>query len=274
MAGTYTHFKFMKDLEKKISFNKDKDLFLVAGQGHDLLFFIKLRELKCFGKRNEIVRTIASCNFRDLVIKWQEEIIDTNDEDLEILLYGYIAHHVLDSYIHPWLNNKCNCYFDKLDKNTWENNGRHETLESMLDYLVLNPYEFKMPKIKLKKRTKDSLNNLFKDIYELEDVGSMMLQGVNNMQGFISLYRLDRLGIKKLGYMIIDFLTAKNARKFTFLSFHYSKTMQKEVQDKYLRDFNKLYSAALSEASILILEIMASLENKKVLMITYDKSAT
>lgn len=59
MAGTYTHFKFMKDLEKKISFNKDKDLFLVAGQGHDLLFFIKLRELKCFGKRNEIVRTIV-----------------------------------------------------------------------------------------------------------------------------------------------------------------------------------------------------------------------
>ena len=43
MAGTYTHFKFMKDLEKKISFNKDKDLFLVAGQGHDLLFFIKLK---------------------------------------------------------------------------------------------------------------------------------------------------------------------------------------------------------------------------------------
>ena len=161
-----------------------------------------------------------------------------------------------------------------MDKNTWKNNGKHETLESMLDYLVLNPYEFKMPKIKLKKRTKDSLNNLFKDIYELEDVGSMMLQGVNNMQGFISLYRLDRLGIKKLGYKIIDFLTAKNARKFTFLSFHYSKTMQKEVQDKYLRDFNKLYSAALSEASILILEIMASLENKKVLMITYDKSAT
>ena len=87
-----------------------------------------------------------------LVIKWQEEIIDTNDEDLEILLYGYIAHHVLDSYIHPWLNNKCNCYFDKLDKNTWENNGRHETLESMLDYLVLNPYEFKMPKIKIVKK--------------------------------------------------------------------------------------------------------------------------
>ena len=112
------------------------------------------------------------------------------------------------------------------------------------------------------------------NVYELEDVGSMMLRGVNNMQGFISLYRLDRLGIKKLGYKIIDFLTAKNARKFTFLSFHYSKTMQKEVQDKYLRDFNKLYSAALSEASILILEIMASLENKKVLMITYNKSAT
>ena len=153
MAGTYTHFKFMKDLEKKISFNKDKDLFLVAGQGHDLLFFIKLRELKCFGKRNEIVRTIASRNFRNLVIKWQEKIIDTKDKDLEILLYGYIAHHVLDSYIHPWLNNKCNCYFDKLNKNTWKNNGRHETLESMLDYLILNPYKFKIPKIKLSEKT-------------------------------------------------------------------------------------------------------------------------
>ena len=45
MAGTFSHFKFMEDLSVNLGFDKPKELFLIAGQGHDLLFFIKLREL-------------------------------------------------------------------------------------------------------------------------------------------------------------------------------------------------------------------------------------
>ena len=48
MAGTMTHFKFMADLDKKLDYKGNKKLFYVAGQGHDLLFFVKLKDLKPF----------------------------------------------------------------------------------------------------------------------------------------------------------------------------------------------------------------------------------
>ena len=37
MAGTFSHFKFMEDLSVNLGFDKPKELFLIAGQGHDLL---------------------------------------------------------------------------------------------------------------------------------------------------------------------------------------------------------------------------------------------
>ena len=109
MAGTMTHFKFMNDLSKKINFKGNMNLFLMAGQGHDLLFFVRLKDFFNYSKRKEVAKIIAESRFKNLVLEWQKEILKNNDENLKILLYGYIAHHILDSYIHPWINNNCNC---------------------------------------------------------------------------------------------------------------------------------------------------------------------
>lgn len=273
MAGTITHFKFINDLSRKINFKGDTNLFLVAGQGHDLLFFVKLKDFNKYATRAEIAKTIAESRFKNVVEVWQREILKTNDEMLKILLYGYVAHHVLDSYIHPWINNKCNCYFDKTKKETWNNNGKHAILESILDVLVMNPYRFRVPNIKIEKRTEEAINRIFADVYGNYDVGTLMVDGINNIKGFIKFYRIDRLGIKRMGYKLIDFFTPIYAQKFTFLSFHYPKKEVKKINDVYWRDFNRLYSVALSKAALLILEIEESLNNKKIADIQFDNPA-
>lgn len=186
MAGTMTHFEFMKELSSRIDFQGDKNLFLVAGQGHDLLYFIKLKEIKLFATRGLLAKEIASNKFREVVIAWQKEIIVTQNKDLEILLYGYIAHHILDSYIHPWLNNTCDCYFDKFDKKTWQNNGKHEMLESGLDMLINSPYKFKIPRVKIPVKTINSLNSIFKSVYNIKNIGFLLAKGINNMPRFVS----------------------------------------------------------------------------------------
>lgn len=63
MAGTLSHFKLMRDLEKKLDID-NKDLFLIAGQGHDLLFFVRLRDLNKFGMRNNIAKILLVKNLK------------------------------------------------------------------------------------------------------------------------------------------------------------------------------------------------------------------
>lgn len=272
MAGTLSHIKFMQDLDKRINV-ENKSLFLISGQGHDLLFFVKLRDLKKFEYRSEIAKVIARNKFNTLVKLWQEEVIKKKNEELEILLYGYIAHHVLDSYIHPWINNDCGFYFDKKNRNTWSSNGKHEMLESILDVLVVNPYKIDIPKVILSKDTINSLNILFKQIYDLDNVGFLMFEGIKNVKGFINLYRKDRLKIKRLGYKIIDLFSKKNWTKYTFLSYNYSNKEKNSVREKYLDKFNELYNEALLESCEMIKEIRKNIANKKIANIAFDKSA-
>ena len=212
MAGTLSHFKLMLDLEKKLNID-NKDLFLIAGQGHDLLFFVKLRDLNKFGKRSDIAKNIASKKFKILVENWQKEVINTKNRELEIMLYGYIAHHIMDSYIHPWINKDLGYLFDKNDKRTWVNNGRHELLESIIDVLVFDYKKFDIPIISLSSDTVKSLNKLFKSIYGIDNVGSLMNEGLGNIKGFINLYRKDKFKMKRIGYRLIDKLSSNKHTK-------------------------------------------------------------
>ena len=186
MAGTMTHFKFIEDLNKKLKL-ENYNLFLLAGQGHDLLFFIKLSELKNFTKRKEIINIIANNKFDKTIEIWQKEILKTKNKNLEILMYGYIAHHILDHYIHPYIN-KISNNFKKLN---------HETLESIIDYILLNPYNYKFPKYKLNKDVKEELNKIFFETYSIKNIGTFLNNGINNLTRFIKIYRLDKFGIKK-----------------------------------------------------------------------------
>lgn len=272
MAGTLSHFKLMQDLEKKLDID-NKDLFLMAGQGHDLLFFVRLRDLNKFGMRSDIAKDIASQKFKVLIECWQEEVINTNNKELETMLYGYIAHHIMDYYIHPWINKDLGYYFDKNDEHTWVNNGKHEMLESIIDVLVFDYKKFKVPTINLSSNTIKSLDKLFKRVYGIDDIGSLMNDGIGNVRGFINIYRKDRFKIKRLGYKLLDKLSSNNHTKYAFLSFGYSKKEKEIVRKDYLDKFDALYNLALRDSFNMINDIRNNLQNKKVRIIAFDKSA-
>lgn len=272
MAGTYTHLQFMKDLQKRINFISDSDLSVLSGQGHDLLFFIKLRDLKRFKYRKEIMQILAKSRFKDTIIAWQKMLLKTNEEELKVMLYGYVAHHVLDSYIHPWIRKKCENKLSIEGKNKWDDEERHVILESALDMLILNPYNYRIPKLKLKNKTKDSINVIFKEVYGISHIGDYMAQGLGNIPNFIWLYRIDRWGIKKIFYQLIDKFR-NNKQKYRFLAFNYSKEELVSINKDYFLEFNRLYKSALSTAAIVILEIADSLKHKKIAEIQFDKSA-
>ena len=261
MAGTLSHFKLMQDLEKKLDID-NKDLFLIAGQGHDLLFFVRLRDLNKFGMRSDIAKDIASQKFKVLIECWQEEVINTNNKELEIMLYGYIAHHIMDYYIHSWINKYLGYYFDKNDEQTWVNNGKHEMFESIIDVLVFDYKKFKVPKIVLSNDTIKSLDKL-----------SLMNDGIGNVRGFINIYRKDRFKIKRLGYKLLDKLSSNNHTKYAFLSLGYSREEKEIVRKDYLDKFDALYNLALRDCFNMINDIRNSLQNKKVRIIAFDKSA-
>lgn len=267
-----THFKFMNDIDKNINIAGNKNLFYAAGQGHDLLFFIRLKDLSKYADRESLAKKLARNNFSKLVSHWQEEILKSNDKDLEIMLYGYIAHHVLDSYIHPFVDQVCGV-FKKDDKNTWKYNGKHALFESIFDYYLWNPYKHKIAKSSVTNVTKKSLNKIFYDIYKIDNIGNIMGEGLQNMTGFIRLYRLDYLGIKRFGYKILDKISKENSQKYTFLAFKYPKKDIEEVVNRYGHDFNKLYQEALAQSIKIIKEIKKSLDNKKIVDIKYDKPA-
>ena len=271
MAGTFSHFKFMEDLSVNLGFDKPKELFLIAGQGHDLLFFIKLRNFKKFGKQSAMAKIIAKDNFAKLVKCWQEEILKTDNEELEYLLYGYIAHHVLDSHIHPWINSMF--YFDKNDMTTWQNNGKHEMLESIIDVIVMNPYKYSIPKVKIGKDSIDSLNRIFEKIYNITNMGDLFSEGISNMKGFIRIYRKDKLGIKKIAYKIIDTFSCADQQKFGFLALKYKEKEKMKVREEYLKEFNKLYNLALKDCMALLEQIHDNLSQKKIADIAFDKPA-
>ena len=272
MAGTLSHFKLMQDLDKKLNID-NKDLFLIAGQGHDLLFFVKLKDLRNFGVRSNIAKDIASKKFKVLVERWQKEVINTNNKELEIMLYGYIAHHIMDYYIHPLINKDLRYFYDKNNKDTWINNGKHEMLESIIDVLIFDYKKFKIPKISLSIDTIKSLDKLFKSIYGIDNVGSLMNEGMGNVRGFINFYRKDKFKLKRLGYKLLDKLSGDDHKKYAFLSFNYSREEKEIVRRDYLDRFNELYNLALRDNFNLINDIRNSLKNKKVRIIAFDKSA-
>ena len=72
---------------------------------------------------------------------------------------------------------------------------------------------------------------------------------------------------------IIDKMSKKDYKKYTFLSFNYSNKEKIRIREKYLEEFRILYDKALDESVGLINKIRKNLANKKIADIAFDKSA-
>jgi hypothetical protein len=282
MPSTITHTYFCLDiyngLEPKI---KDKlsnhtEFFKTFGSGPDLLYFHPSKHIRDLGG---VVHRQKSKDFFINLIKYIKDNNLENNYEIVAFLYGFIAHYVLDSTVHPYVFYKTGV-FNKNNPLSYKYSGMHADMENSIDLFMiqkrtnLDPKKFKGHQFCF------NINNASIDLYNAIDyvflktfgeknIGKMYLKSSFFMKWAYYMLKYDPLGCKKRVYKVIDRFTSPKIFKTYFLSLnidindktHYLNLEKKQwchptsETEIYHHSFYDLYSLALKEALKIINEL-------------------
>lgn len=285
MPQTITHACFGKDLYNKLSDSekekisyREKDLMMFS-QSTDCLMFYNIYTPFLGKEYRNLHYTFHSKKinfFFSTLINYMKKKEYYNDPKTLVFLYGLISHFCLDSTAHPYIIYRAGM-FDKSNKKTYKYNGLHAYMESYIDnyYLAnanINNFKFKdfcFSKEKFTKELNESITYSFNKVYKLDNIDKVYYKSLKQMNSFLTLFRCDKYGIKKVFYELIDLVTPKYIFRFKSLSYHtddYSNNdllnLNKNIWNypvdismKYNKSFLELYDEALNNAYYIITEI-------------------
>lgn len=283
MPSTITHEYYYRDIYEytsdafKKTYPKDFYRTYSAGsQGHDAYFFLDFWNLPQFKKKCDRASSLQDERFQNLCVDLIKSIIEdegTDNKQIKLLLYGYILHHLLDSYVHPYIIYET------------ENFKIHAPVESYLDERMIKerektdptrfPVHKMIPKIpRFSKETKDILDKSFLKIYGIPNFGVTYERALRQVPIFLRLFRYDPLGIKMLGYRLVDF-THISKTDYYWLSYKdkfpgYERFLNDEHREWYhpntgeisTSSFKELYDRAVLEGAHIISELEDAITNK------------
>ena len=230
MAGTLTHNKFAYDIYSELKdLNLVKDYFIVGNQGHDLLMFMRLWEYPLRRKREKMVDILQEVNITNLVKNLKGKSLETKS-----FMAGYLAHELLDRKVHPYINKIC------------DNDDDHGLFESIIDYKINDMSHIKriLPvKVALTPTFIQEITDIFNQTFKDDIYSKIILKNINNVAHFIKLYRIDKTGIKSLGYRLIG---------INYLGYHFS---EKELSIS-IKHFLKLYNEAVKEVTSFLKDVI------------------
>ena len=297
MPSTVTHAYFALDIydkldnESKKRLNYDTEYLKIFSQGPDPFHFYNLAlPIKGKNVRKNYVRKLHDTNTKKFFITLISEIKNQNlknDSQIISFLYGFIAHYVLDSTIHPYIIYKTGIY-EKNNVNTKKYRSLHNDMELYLDgYLIFQRERTQIKNFKmynfcfninsLNLKTKNLLDKVIKEVYDLDDFSKLYFKSIKQMKAINRLFRYDRTGIKKKVYIALDKILPKKQLKKEQLSYyinykkklHYLNIEKNEWNhpfDKYETynySFIELYHIALNKAVNIINSVNEVLYNKK-----------
>ena len=296
MAGTITHHRFSDELLCKLSqeIPINKDLFKLAGQGHDLGFFSKWYNLKSRSETHKFaLKILQDKNFLDYIynyINYMKINQLTNNVDVKNYLYGYIAHHYLDSFVHPYIIYKTG-EVDKTNPETYKYAGKHCMYETQIDKTFMSYYNNAkihtlFPKhIDYSDKLIDTNMFAISTTYNNQEYGSYFVEAMNDVYSFTKIFRYDPIKIKKILYKTIDSILKKNnsTSRYEFISINvdpipfYDLNKNEEWHNPvnneiHYESFMDLYNEAL-KLVIKVIEILEDIitnTNKDVFLI-YDE---
>jgi hypothetical protein len=274
--------------EKELARFEDKlEIYHTFAQSHDYLFYYK------FGKNrkeiNALGRNAHHKNTQEYLINIIKEIKDNHQEnnpELIAYLYGSITHYVLDSTCHPYIFYKTGVYRKK-DPDTRKYFGGHNQIEKELDAIYYKKYTGKdykscnvtkeiIGKPKFSNLLIRTLNKVYEDTYDKENIGYYYQKGVNNARVIYNIVINDRFGIKKALYKFIDLLINKNQRYISTYSTYIKKpnlnylNLEKKEWNhpskpeiKYNYSFENLFEISIEKTIKIIKEINKVLYNNK-----------
>ena len=122
---------------------------------------------------------------------------------------------------------------------------------------------------KFSKELNDSIDYSFQITFNIDNMSKKYYISLKQMKNFITLFRFDKYGIKKLGYTFIDKIKPKNTFQFKSISYdlddyenydflNINKSTWYFPVDKNIysnKNFLELYDDALTKATFIINEI-------------------
>lgn len=286
MPSTITHAYFGEDLfnkipkeSKNIITNKKKSLMMFS-QSMDSLMFYNIYNLFPGKKIRNLSSTFHNNKTDDFfsnLITYMKKNEYYKDPKTLSFLYGLISHFSLDSTTHPFVFYKTGVY-DNKNKETVKYNGMHTYMENYIDNYFLttrnkskdiNISNFCFDLTKFSKELNDSIDYSFQITFNIDNMSKKYYISLKQMKNFITLFRFDKYGIKKLGYTFIDKIKPKNTFQFKSISYdlddyenydflNINKSTWYFPVDKNIysnKNFLELYDDALTKATFIINEI-------------------
>lgn len=278
MPAIYTHNIFAKEvfnnLDKNIqeTLKSKKNIYEIFSQSFDFLYYYNFlslkpgRKIRKFGRfchRNKPQEYLLN------IITYIKKNKLYKKADILAYLYGSINHYTCDTTMHPYVN-----YLSETAK---KKTGMHTKLEFEIDayyYEKINNkpfYKYNLPNDLLKKtmfskQLKKCMNEVYKNTYNVSNMGNIYEKSYNQSSLIFKLGMLDRWGIKKLIYRLLDIFITPFGFKCSYCSFHIKSidtSFLNSNNETWYNPFNKDFISSLSWE-----ELMQSAKEKSINLIT------
>ncbi len=296
MPATATHAFFAEDIYNKLDevtkekIHSEKKSLLMFSQNTDPLMFYNIMNLKRGKKIRDfhyVSHTVKTNDFFSNLITYIKINKYYNNPRVLVFLYGFISHFCLDSIMHPYIVYKTG-EFNKKDKTTLKYNCLHHYMETFIDntliaeranknYKKFNIGLFCFDLRKFPKELNNTIDYTFDKTFNQKNMSKIYYTSLKQMKTFLTLFRKDSYGIKKIGYKLIDTITPKNSFIFDSLSYNQelidtnnylninNKKWNYPIDEKKvsIKSFYDLYNDALDEALTIIKEVNDYFYNDK-----------
>lgn len=286
MPATATHAFFAEDIYEELDnqykdiIKNDKQSFLMFSQSMDSMMFYNITNLKKGKKLRNLSNTFHTKNINQYFTNLLHYVKKNKyyyDPQTLAYIYGIICHYSLDTTLHPYIFYKTGL-FDKTNKDTLKYNSLHNYMETYIDNIMIEKrgyhykdFNFKNFCFDFKKFSKSlnhSIQYSFKTTYDIDHMDKIYYKSLKQMCLFLQLFRLDKYGIKKHCYQVLNHFIPKNTIQLDCLSYY-------KVEDKFdylnrkkmkwfypadnsiesTKDFFELYHEALQIALQIIDEV-------------------
>ena len=154
-----------------------------------------------------------------------------DNPEVMAFLYSTISHYVLDCNVNPFIYYYCGIY-EKSKKKSIQYKDKRYIMENFIDQYMIRTREEKKvrvckPYIDIEEipayssELKEVIDFAFKETFKVKGFSNELEQSIIRMQKIYKKFRYDKHGIKYRFYRIIDFVTPKKAKKYSFLSYYY-----------------------------------------------------
>lgn len=275
MAGPIVHNAFFKDCLNNSDLKINSINANIFAQGHDLLLYL---EIYNFLNNRNISLTLSNHGLQEFVYNYLKYSMNDGSiydkEQVKLFLYGYLSHHILDSYFHPFIMQYAKDYLP-VKGEKWLH-GKIETLydtkflynglkENMREYKLYRDFHYiDIASLDIKK----CVDKAAFDTYKIKNIGKKFSKSFKSLEDYVHLYRYDPYKLKYYFAKITDPIVRMGADDFFYNPDNLKELEQYKNEEHHLwindysleksfDNFDDIYNKSLNNT----LNVFCDLEN-------------